>query len=90
LSEILIATPLPYDSTQVAEAERKARKLRSDINGGGDFSELAKSNSNGPSASLGGDVGYFTRANLGQSLAEVAFRLKVGEVSDTIRTRKVL
>jgi parvulin-like peptidyl-prolyl isomerase len=57
LSEILIATQQPDNSPQATEAERKAEKLLSEIKNGSDFAELAKSNSNGPSATLGGDVG---------------------------------
>jgi len=88
LSEILVATPQPYRPSQVAEVERKAEKLHADVKSGADFAEVAKRNSNGPSAAFGGDVGYFTRGNLAKSLAEAIFQMKVGEVSDVIRTKQ--
>lgn len=87
LSEILIATPLPYASAQLATAQEKANNIYAAIQKGEDFAQLARNNSDGPSASLGGDVGYFTRDNLGL-LADVAFRLKVGDVSNVIRTKQ--
>src|ERR1700752_1605780 len=64
LSEILISTPQPYDPDQVAEARDTAEELRDTIRGGSVFADVAKTNSQGPSASLGGDLGYFKHGAL--------------------------
>jgi TonB family protein len=88
LSEILIITPQPYDPSQVAEARQKAESVREEIRKGGDFGQIAKANSQGPSAAFGGDVGYFRHGELPQSLEDVTFLMKVGEISDVIRTKQ--
>jgi TonB family protein len=88
LSEILISTPQPYDPDQLAEARHKAEELRDAIRGGSAFADVAKANSQGPSASLGGDLGYFKHGALAPSLDELVFRMKVGDVSDVLRTKQ--
>jgi parvulin-like peptidyl-prolyl isomerase len=88
LSEILISTPQPYDTTQVAEAQHKAEEVRDAIRRGGAFADLAKANSQGPMAAQGGDIGYFTRGELAPSLEDLVFRMKMGEVSEVVRTKQ--
>ena len=48
---------------------------------GADFVALAKSNSLGPSAELGGDLDYFTHGNMTPAFADAAFALEVGSYS---------
>jgi len=88
LSEILIVTPQPYDSAQVAEARHKADEIREAIRLGGSFADLAKSSSQGPTAALGGDVGCFVHGNLPDVLERLVFRMKVGDVSEVVRTKQ--
>lgn len=88
LSEILISTPQPYDTAQVAEARHKAEEVRDAIRRGGAFADLAKANSQGPTAARGGDIGYFIHGNLARSLEEVVFRMNVGDVCDVVRTKQ--
>jgi parvulin-like peptidyl-prolyl isomerase len=88
ISEILVSTPQPYNSGQVADAERQARHILDLIQQGENFSDLAKSHSQGPSAALGGDVGYFRRGQLGSAIEAVAFQMNVGDVSGVIRTKQ--
>jgi peptidyl-prolyl cis-trans isomerase SurA len=89
LSEILITTPQPYDPVQVAGARNKAEELRDAIRRGASFADIAKTNSHGPSAAQGGDLGCFKHGNLSLMLEVVVFEMKAGEVSDVIRTNKV-
>ncbi len=87
LSEILISTPQPYDPAQVAEAQHKAEQVRDAIRRGGTFADIARVNSQGPTAAQGGDIGCFTHGKLARILDELVFRMKVGDVSDVFRTK---
>jgi TonB family protein len=88
LSEILIATPPRSNSAQIAEAQHKAQDLLSAIRRGGNFADLAKANSQGPTATQAGDLGYFDRGSLTPPIEEIVFRLKVGDASDVVRTEQ--
>ena len=89
LSEILISTPQPYDPAQVADAQRKADSARKAIHRRGTkFEDIAKKYSDGPSASYGGTLGAFKRGQLAKQLEDKVFVMKVGDVSDVIRTKQ--
>lgn len=88
LSEILIGTPQPYDPAQVAEAQHKAEQARAAIGRDGTFADIARADSQGPTAAQGGDLGCFTRDKLAQALDDVVFRMNVGDVSDVLRTKQ--
>jgi TonB family protein len=88
LSEILITTAQPYSPQQLDEARHQAEEVLDAIRTGGSFSELAKTYSHGPTAYTGGDIGYFPRGELASSLDTVVFGMKVGDVSDVIRTKQ--
>jgi TonB family protein len=88
LSEILIAPPQPSSSAQIGEAQHKAQELLDAIRQGGRFADVAKANSQGPTAAKGGDLGYFDHSKLALSIEEIAFQLKVGDVSDVIHTKQ--
>ncbi len=89
LSEILIAANAD-DAAKVAAAKAKADDLESRLHAGGDFAQLARSFSEGPTASEGGDLGQY---KLGQSqlpkvLEEKTFSLSAGQYTDPILTRQ--
>ncbi len=63
------------------ETEDAAKAVIEEINGGGDFAEVAKAKSTGPSASQGGDLGYFTKDQMVPEFAEAAFSMGKGDVS---------
>jgi TonB family protein len=88
LSEILIATPQPSNSAQLAEAQHKAQDLLDAIRRGGRFADFAKASSEGPTAARGGDLGYFDHSKLAPAIAELVFQMKVGDVSDVVRTKQ--
>ncbi|MBI4653383.1 MAG: peptidylprolyl isomerase [Nitrospirae bacterium] len=72
-SHILVATE--------AEAKDILEKLKK----GGDFSKLAKAFSKDKgSAVKGGDLGFFKRGAMVPEFEQVAFRLKIGEISDPV------
>jgi peptidyl-prolyl cis-trans isomerase SurA len=72
----------------LAEAEAKANELLKQIRAGASFDDVAKKNSNGPSAAQGGDLGVFKRGTLAKELEDKTFAMKAGEVSDVIRTKQ--
>jgi peptidyl-prolyl cis-trans isomerase SurA len=77
--------PAPEDTLA---ALAKARTLHDSLRAGADFAELAKRHSGDPgSASMGGDLGVFSRRRWIQEFDEVAFTLAAGQVSDVVRTR---
>jgi peptidyl-prolyl cis-trans isomerase SurA len=98
LSEILIAPQKSSaepkggatedDPQALAAAEAKAKDVLAQIRKGAAFEELAKKNSNGPSAAQGGDLGEFKRGTLSKELEDTTFAMKPGEVSDVIRTKQ--
>jgi peptidyl-prolyl cis-trans isomerase SurA len=104
LSEILVAIDTPKapdakdadkkdalaepDPAAVAAAETKAKALLDEINKGAHFEEVAKKSSNGPTAAQGGELGLFKRGVLAKALEDKTFGMKVGEVSEPIRTKQ--
>jgi len=70
-----------------AEAKAKIQGLLEQIKGGADFAELAKANSDCPSAARGGDLDFFTRGKMVPPFDKAAFELEVGKVSDIVETR---
>jgi peptidyl-prolyl cis-trans isomerase SurA len=82
------ATPLPEDPAKVTEAEAKANQLLDQLHKGAKFDELAKKNSEGPTASQGGALGSFKRGELAKDLEAKTFSLKAGETTGVIRTKQ--
>jgi peptidyl-prolyl cis-trans isomerase SurA len=103
LSEILVSTQKPAavneksgggdksaddDPQQLAAAETKAKSLLDQIHKGAKFEDIAKKNSDGPTAGQGGDLGFFKRGALAKELEDKTFAMKPGDVSEVIRTRQ--
>ena len=72
----------------LAAAQTKAQGLLDEIHKGAKFADLAKKDSDGPSAKDGGDLSYFKRGTLSKELEDKVFVLKAGEVTDVIRTKQ--
>jgi len=71
----------------LVETEEKAKDVIQKIADGADFAELAESESTGPSAANGGDLGFFTKNQMVTPFAEAAFAMETGEVSEPVKTR---
>jgi peptidyl-prolyl cis-trans isomerase SurA len=76
------------EAAALAVAETKANDLLKQIRAGVSFEDLAKKDSDGPSASQGGDLGAFKRGTLAKELEDKTFAMKSGEVTDVIRTKQ--
>jgi peptidyl-prolyl cis-trans isomerase SurA len=89
LSEILIPTPDNASEADLAAAKAKADAVEAKLKSGASFAEVAKTDSGGPTASAGGDLGDFKRGALGSDLLENAtFPLPAGGNTAPIRTRQ--
>ncbi|MEK6780815.1 MAG: peptidylprolyl isomerase [Bacteroidota bacterium] len=67
---------------QKAEARQKLMGIRDQILKGADFSELAKKNSEDPTAQYnGGEIGYVGRGAMVPQYEAMAFKIKEGEIS---------
>ena len=90
LSEILISTGTAGTSDPAKQAAAKAKvdDIEARLHSGGNFSQLAKSFSDGPTAAQGGELGQYQRGALSKLLEDKAFPLKTGEFTDPILTRQ--
>jgi peptidyl-prolyl cis-trans isomerase SurA len=88
LSEILIPTPENATQAQLDAAQAKADGIAGKLRAGGNFADLARTDSGGPNAAAGGDLGDWKRGTLGDVLEKATFSLPVGGTTDPIRTRQ--
>lgn len=90
LNEILISTGTAgaTDAAKQAAAKAKAEDIEARLNAGGDFAQLAKSFSDGPTAAQGGDLGTYQRGALPKVIEDKVFPLKTGQISQPILTRQ--
>ncbi|MCP4252246.1 MAG: hypothetical protein GY775_02350, partial [Candidatus Scalindua sp.] len=87
-SHVLIDTRNLKTDAELKEAKDKIDIVKVQIDKGADFAEMAKKYSNCPSAEKGGDIGFFQRkGSIVEEFAQVAFAMKVGEISEPIKTQ---
>ncbi len=82
--------PPPPEPTaeELDAAQKKAEQALAEIKKGAKFAETARKYSAGPTAQLGGDLGYFKRGVLSKDLEDKTFGMSKGETSAVIRTRQ--
>jgi peptidyl-prolyl cis-trans isomerase SurA len=103
LSEILISTQttpavknakgeaaLPETPTPevVDQAKAKANQVYEMLKKGGNFDDLAKKYSTGPTSAVGGDLEYFKRGTLSKELESKVFDMQAGQYTEPIRTNQ--
>jgi peptidyl-prolyl cis-trans isomerase SurA len=71
----------PKNDQGKAGTEEKAAEVMKKLKEGESFSELAKTYSEDPSASVGGDLGFIKKGQLMKEFSQVIAKLKQGEVS---------
>jgi len=88
LSEIMISTGGATEGEKLTAAKAKAEDIEARLHAGGDFTQLAKSFSDGPTAAQGGDLGQYQPGALPKLLEEKTFPLQVGQYTEPILTRQ--
>ncbi len=85
---ILLQIPKTADKATRAKILYRARNIAKDMADASDeeFATRAKEVSQGPSASRGGDLGWFKRGAMVKAFEEAAFKLKAGETSGVVES----
>ena len=63
------------------KSKEEAMAVIKELQGGADFATLAQQRSTGPSASNGGDLGFFRREQMVPAFADAAFALQPGQIT---------
>ena len=86
IGHILIALPEAATPKQIQAAREKAQTVLSELRHGADFGKTAITFSDGQQALDGGDLGWRRAGELPTMFSDVVLQLKVGEISDLIRS----
>ncbi|MEI8377458.1 MAG: peptidylprolyl isomerase [bacterium] len=70
----------------LVKTKAQAEQIKQEIENGRNFAAVAQEYSICPSASEGGDLGYFSRGMMVPPFEKAAFSLPVGEVSQPVET----
>lgn len=70
----------------LVEKEEEAKAIVAELKAGGDFGELSKKSTEPGAAERKGDLGYFGRGQMVAEFEKAAFALKVGEISEPVKT----
>ncbi len=68
------------------EALSEIESLKSQLDGGADFGDLARTHSDCPSGQGGGDLGAFGRGMMVGAFEDAAFGLEIGATSGVVET----
>lgn len=84
----ILVTPKSDSAEDDLAAIAKIREIRERILAGSDFSTEAAAHSDCPSGKqAGGSLGWFSRGMMVKEFDEAAFSMKVGELSDIVKTQ---
>ena len=86
LSHILVAVPETASGEEQEQARKKAQAIVAKLRAGADFGQLARAESQGQQTQEGGDLGWFTMADVPSLAQEVSRSLAKGEVSNPLRS----
>jgi parvulin-like peptidyl-prolyl isomerase len=87
LSQIWIKVTPNSDESKKIQARKKIETIQKKIKQGEDFGKLAKTYSDGFAAKNEGVLGYIERGHMEKPFEDVAFSLKVGEVSGILENQ---
>ena len=86
--QILVKVAPEATPEQKAQAMQRAQALRKEIEGGKDFAEVARASSEDPGTKpAGGDLGWVERGNWEPALANAAFALDAGQMTQPVETK---
>jgi peptidyl-prolyl cis-trans isomerase SurA len=86
LNNILISVPSPASPQQIQDAKARAEQIQAELTNGANFLDIAVRASDAPNALNGGDLGWRKATELPSSVFSAVAGLKVGEVSEIVRT----
>lgn len=86
LRQILIKIPAFASKEEWEKGKNKAEEILSELKAGKDFAKLAKEFSSDSSREKGGDMGFIHKGRLEPYVEDIAYSLKVGEISDVLQT----
>ncbi len=82
-----IAIPEVPSASDSANLRMRLDEILAELKSGADFAELASEYSDDPgTADKGGDLDYFAKGSMAKPFEDVAFKLKIGEISDPVKT----
>jgi len=84
---ILIAVAPTADDAAIAAARVSIERVQAEAHAGAEFAELATRYSQDATAAKGGELGFVPRGAFVKPFEDAAFALRVGEISDIVRTR---
>ena len=77
-----------YNANHIlVETEEEAARLKTEIDGGADFEEMARQHSTGPSGPNGGALGWFSKGMMVPQFEEAVIALEPGAVSGPVQTQ---
>lgn len=90
LAEILVSTAAgdADDPQKIAAAQAKANDIEAKLHAGGDFAQIARTFSEGTTASSGGELGTYKRGQLAKVFEDQVFTMKAGSFTEPIRTKQ--
>ncbi|MBF0437167.1 MAG: peptidylprolyl isomerase [Magnetococcales bacterium] len=86
IGQILLEIPSGASYSELDRVKEKAVALLQSLRDGKSFAALASQYSNDPSGLAGGDAGWVKKADMPENLQEILLPLKVGDISDPIRS----
>lgn len=87
VSHILFLVPEGSTEEEASEARQRADAILQQLRAGGDFAELAKQHSEGPSAENAGLLGTFRTGELLPGFEDAIASLQPGDISEPVRTQ---
>ena len=83
-----MAPETEYNASHIlVETQEEAAELKTQIDGGADFAEMAREHSTGPSGPNGGALGWFGEGMMVAPFEAAVMELAVGEVSGPVQTQ---
>lgn len=86
-SHILVKVGKDASPEERSQAGERVEKILQRLKKGEEFAALAKEVSDCPSATEGGDLGWFPRRKMTKPFSDAAFALKKDELSDIVETK---
>lgn len=86
VSHILIQSDEKWPAAKKQEARKKAEQILKSLRKGKDFAMIAREQSDGPTRTSGGDLGYIRKGQLDAAFENTVFSMKQGDISDVIET----